>query len=265
MKRSLFAIVALLVVFSLVLAACGATSEPAPEATEAPAPEATEAPAPEPTTAEEPSEPAAGEEVVITIAGGAVGQELELTQAAAQRYMDANPNVTVNVLDTPDMVQDRLGLYLQFFEAQSPEVDIYQIDVIWPGDLAEHFVDLYEYGATSVAAEHFPAIIQNNTVDGQLIGIPWFTDAGLLYYRTDLLEKYGYDSGPTTWDELQEMAQTIQDGERDEGNQDFWGFVWHGNANIGGWQMTISNNSEQQDFDDDVAILHTTTEYQNNR
>ena len=53
MKRSLFAIVALLVVFSLVLAACGATSEPAPEPTEAPAPEATEAPAPEPTTAEE--------------------------------------------------------------------------------------------------------------------------------------------------------------------------------------------------------------------
>jgi trehalose/maltose transport system substrate-binding protein len=229
MKRSLFSIVALLVIASMVLAACGPTEEPttAPEA-----PEATEAPAAEPTEAEaeEPAEPAPGEGVVITVAAGAVGQELELTKAAAQRYMDANPNVTVNVLDTPDMVQDRLGLYLQFFEAQSPEVDIYQIDVIWPGDLAEHFVDLYEYGAASVAAEHFPAIIQNNTVDGKLIGIPWFTDAGLLYYRTDLLEKYGYDSGPTTWDELQEMAQTIQDGERAEGNQDFWGFVWQGNA-----------------------------------
>ena len=102
--------------------------------------------------------------------------------------------------------------------------------MIWPGDLAEHFVDLYEYGAAGVAAEHFPAIIQNNTVDGELIGIPWFTDAGLLYYRTDLLEKYGYDSPPATWDELEEMAQTIQDGERAEGNQDFWGYVWQGNA-----------------------------------
>jgi trehalose/maltose transport system substrate-binding protein len=144
--------------------------------------------------------------------------------------MDANPNVTVNVLDTPNMVQDRLGLYLQFFEAQSSEVDIYQIDVIWPGDLAEHFVDLYQYGAASVAPEHFPAIIENNTVDGKLIGIPWFTDAGLLYYRTDLLEKYGYSDPPATWDELQQMAQTIQDGERADGNQDFWGFVWQGNA-----------------------------------
>ncbi|MCA9872927.1 MAG: ABC transporter substrate-binding protein, partial [Anaerolineales bacterium] len=105
-----------------------------------------------------------------------------------------------------------------------------QIDVIWPGDLAEHFVDLYEYGARDVAGDHFDAIIENNTVDGKLIGIPWFTDAGLLYYRTDLLEKYGYDGPPATWADLEEMAMTIQEGERAEGNEDFWGYVWQGNA-----------------------------------
>lgn len=166
----------------------------------------------------------------ITVAAGAVGQELEMARAAADRYMAMNPGVTVIVLDTPDLADDRLGLYLQFFEARSAEVDVYQIDVIWPGDLAEHFVDLYEYGAAEVAGDHFPAIIENNTVDGRLIGIPWFTDAGLLYYRTDLLEKYGYDGPPSTWNELQEMAETVQAGERAEGNSDFWGFVWQGNA-----------------------------------
>jgi trehalose/maltose transport system substrate-binding protein len=166
----------------------------------------------------------------ITVAAGAVGQELELTRAAAQRYMEANPGVTVNVLDVPDGADARLGLYLQFFEAQSPEVDVFQIDVIWPGDLAVHFVDLYEYGAADVVDAHFPAIVENNTVDGRLIGIPWFTDAGLLYYRTDLLEQYGFDGPPQTWSELTEMAQTIQDGERAAGQADFWGFVWQGNA-----------------------------------
>jgi trehalose/maltose transport system substrate-binding protein len=165
----------------------------------------------------------------ITIATGAVGQELELAQAAAQRYMDANPGVTINVLDTPDLADDRLGLYLQFFQAQSSEVDVYQIDVIWPGDLAVHFVDLFEYGAADVVGEHFPAIVENNTVDGKLIAIPWFTDAGLLYYRTDLLEKYGFDGPPATWTELTEMATVIQEGER-ASNPDFWGFVWQGNA-----------------------------------
>jgi trehalose/maltose transport system substrate-binding protein len=166
----------------------------------------------------------------VTVAAGAVGQELELTRDAAERYMAANPGVTVNVIETPDSTTARLGLYLQFFEAQSPEVDVYQIDVIWPGDLAEHFVDLYEYGAAEAADQHFPAIIENNTVDGRLIGIPWFVDAGMLYYRTDLLEQYGFDGPPATWSELTEMAQTIQDGERADGRSDFWGFVWQGNA-----------------------------------
>lgn len=169
-------------------------------------------------------------QTVITVAAGAVGIELELTKAAAERYMEMNPDVTVEVLETGDLADDRLAFYLQLFEAQSTDVDVMQIDVIWPGDLAQHFVDLYEYGAGDVAGQHFPAIIQNNTVDGKLVGIPWFTDAGLLYYRTDLLEKYGYSGPPATWAELEEMAEMIQAGERAEGNPDFWGFVWQGNA-----------------------------------
>ena len=149
-------------------------------------------------------------QTTITIAAGAVGIELELARAAAARYMEAHPDVTVNVLETPDLADSRLGVYLQLFEAQSSEVDVFQIDVIWPGDLAEHFVDLYEYGARDVVDEHFPAIIANNTVDGKLIGIPWFTDAGLLYYRTDLLEKYGFSGPPTTWDEFLDVARALK-------------------------------------------------------
>lgn len=171
----------------------------------------------------------AQEKVVITVAAGAVGQELELTREAAQRYMEAHPDVEVRVIDTPDLATDRYGLYLQFFEARSSDIDVYQIDVIWPGDLAEHLLDLYEFGAKEIADEHFPAIIENNTVDGRLVGIPWFTDAGLLYYRTDLLEKYGLEV-PKTWAEFEEVARIIQKGERAEGNEDFWGFVWQGNA-----------------------------------
>jgi trehalose/maltose transport system substrate-binding protein len=172
----------------------------------------------------------AQDKVTVVIASGTVGQEKELIDEAAAIYMESHPNVEVKALETPELATDRLGLYLQFFEAKSPEVDVYQIDVIWPGDLAEHLVDLYQYeGFKEAAEDHFPAIVENNTVDGKLVGIPWFTDAGLLYYRTDLLEKYGYDGPPKTWDQLEEMAMKIQEGER-ESNPDFWGFVWQGNA-----------------------------------
>ncbi len=174
-------------------------------------------------------------DVTLRIFAGNVGAELQATEEVAQAFMDENPGITVEVVSTPDFVEDRLGVYLQLFEAQSSEGDVFQIDVIWPGDLAEHFIDLSDMtdsdGRTGseIAADHFPAIVENNTVDGSLVAIPWFTDAGLLYYRTDLLEKYDLDP-PETWDELEAAAQTIQEGERAEGNEDFWGYVWQGNA-----------------------------------
>lgn len=240
-RRKKLTLLGLLVVLAMLFAACGGDAEPteAPvEQPDEPVEEPVEEPTEEEPVEEEPAEeepaeeePAAeGDGVTVTVLAGNVGQELALTQAAAERYMEQNPNVTVEVVDAPNFVQDRLGFYLQLFEAQSAEGDVFQIDVIWPGDLAEHFVDLNEYGGAEIAAEHFDAIIENNTVDGQLIGIPWFTDAGLLYYRTDLMDKYGYDSPPATWTELEEMAMTIQEGEREEGNEDFWGYVWQGNA-----------------------------------
>jgi len=183
------------------------------------------------------------EEVTVVLAAGAVGQENELTRAGADRFQEACPNVTVEMLETPDLANDRLGLYLQFFEAESSDVDIFQIDVIWPGVLAEHMINLADYIPQEEIDAHFDAIIENNTVDGSLVGIPWFTDAGLLYYRTDLLEKYGLEA-PTTWEELETAAMTIQEGERAEGNAEFWGFVWQGNNYEGlvcdalEWQVT---------------------------
>jgi len=168
-------------------------------------------------------------EVELTIAGGAVGEEYETTVRAADMYMEENPEVEVDVIDTPDGGEDRMSLYLQFFEVESPEVDVYQIDVIWPGDLEEHFLDLYEYGAEDYVDQHFQASVDNNTTaDGELVAMPWFIDAGLLYYRQDLLEEYDLDV-PETWAELEEAARIIQEGER-EHNPDFYGYVWQGEA-----------------------------------
>jgi trehalose/maltose transport system substrate-binding protein len=213
MKRKwLIALMALM----LVLAACGGDGDTSETTGDGDTTETTEA-------------SSGGEDITLRVFAGNVGDELQATQEVADAYMAENPNITVEIVSTPDFVEDRLGVYLQLFEAQSSEGDVFQIDVIWPGDLAEHFVDLNEYGGAEEVADHFPAIVENNTVDGKLVAIPWFTDAGLLYYRTDLLEKYDLDP-PETWDELEAAATTIQDGERAAGNQDFWGYVWQGNA-----------------------------------
>ncbi len=129
------------------------------------------------------------------------------------------------------MVQDRLAVYRQFFEAKSPDVDLYQIDTIWPGDLASNFIDLTSMtGIKDQLAQIFPSMVQNDNVDGKQVAIPWFTDAGLLFYRTDLLQKYNISAAPTLWADLATAAKTIMDGEKAAGKQDFWGFVWQGTA-----------------------------------
>lgn len=168
-------------------------------------------------------------EAEITIAAGAVGVEYEVVSEQAARYTEMCPNITITLLETPDLTTDRLGLYQQFWEAQSGEVDIYQVDVIWAGIIAPHVVDMYEYVDEEYVSQFFPAMIEGQTIDGRLVAIPWFTDAAGLYYRTDLLEKYGLEV-PTTWDELTTAAATIQEGERAEGNSEFYGYVWQGNS-----------------------------------
>lgn len=166
-------------------------------------------------------------QVDISISCGAVGIELQLCQEGAQAWSDATGN-TVSIVSTPNSTTERLALYQQLLAAEATDIDVFQIDVIWPGILGTHFIDLTAYSG-GAEAQHFAAIVENNTIDGELKAMPWFTDAGVLYYRTDLLEKYGRDV-PATWQELTETAQIIQDGERAEGNDQMWGFVWQGRA-----------------------------------
>ncbi|MCP4405760.1 MAG: ABC transporter substrate-binding protein [bacterium] len=170
----------------------------------------------------------AEDNVVITMTGSSVGREGELIREGAELYMKEHPNVEIKIFEVPDSTTARFIIYLKKLTAQDPEIDIYQIDVIWPGEMAEFFVDLYQHGADQLTGDHFSELIQNNTVAGRLVAMPWFTDAGVLFYRTDLLEKYGYAEPPKTWDDLEKMAKTIQDGEVQAGRENFWGFVWQG-------------------------------------
>lgn len=169
-----------------------------------------------------------GEKTVVTVAGVDSPGELDLLVQATNRFMERNPGIRVNVLPMPGSVNERLSSYLGSLEQGSDTLDVLQVDVVWPGILAEHAIDLKGWFKRSELERFFPRTLENNTIDGKLVALPWYIDLPVLYYRKDLLKKYGLREPPKTWTELEEMAAKIQEGERGAGNEDFWGYVWQG-------------------------------------
>ena len=163
----------------------------------------------------------------IAISCGAVGRELELCREGAQAWA-RNTGHSVRLVSTPSSGTERLALYQQLLAARAPDIDVLQIDVVWPGILATHLVDLSE-PARAVASDHAAALIRNNTVGGRLVAMPWFVDIGLLYYRRDLLVRHDAEV-PRTWQELTGAADRIQRAERGGGASRLWGFVFQGRA-----------------------------------
>ncbi|WKB53332.1 ABC transporter substrate-binding protein [Eleftheria terrae] len=163
----------------------------------------------------------------LKISCGAVGQELEMCRSAAQDWARKTGH-EVQVVATPNDGSERLALYQQVLSSRSDKIDVFQVDVVWPGMLAGHLLDLQPY-AKGAQQQHFPGILASVQVGGQLVAMPWFTDAGLLYYRKDLLAKHG-QKVPATWEELGASAKKIQEAERATGNDRMWGYVWQGRA-----------------------------------
>jgi trehalose/maltose transport system substrate-binding protein len=163
----------------------------------------------------------------ISISCSAVGLELELCRDGAQRWARESGN-SVRLVSTPNSANERLALYQQLLAAGSPDIDVLQIDVVWPGILARHLLDLRPYAGKRTGV-HFASIVANDTVKGRLVAMPWFADVGLLYYRKDLLQKYGVEV-PRTWRGLAAAAKRIQDAERGAGKTRMWGYVWQGRA-----------------------------------
>lgn len=171
--------------------------------------------------------PLAAQAESIKISCGAVGQELELCKRAAEQWSRKTGH-QVQVVATPNDASERLALFQQVLAAGSDKIDVFQVDVVWPGLLANHLLDLKPY-AQGAEQQHFAAFVTNNTVRGRLVAMPWFANAGLLFYRKDLLEKHGLRV-PTTWAELGGTAKRVMDAERAAGHERLWGYVWQGRA-----------------------------------
>jgi trehalose/maltose transport system substrate-binding protein len=157
-----------------------------------------------------------------------LGEQRRISDAALQQFT-RETGILVNHLPGPEDNGEDFRLARDLLQKGASIPDVYGVDTIWSGALSEYLVDLKPFFASELTSMD-PELVASFIVQGKLAAMPYHPNVGVLYYRTDLLRKYGYSAPPRTWDELEQMAVRIQNGERARGQKDFWGFVWPGNV-----------------------------------
>ena len=148
----------------------------------------------------------------ITLRFWAMGREAEVVGELVREFEAENPGIRVEVQNIPwTAAHEKL---LTAYAADGLP-DICQLGNTWIPEFATlgALTPLQPYVDTSrevVPADYFPGIWDTNVVQGQLVGIPWYVDTRLLFYRKDLLRKAGYDHPPRDWAEWERMNQALK-------------------------------------------------------
>jgi len=196
MKKSLWIVLSLVLVASVVLSACGT-----PAATEVPA---TQPPATEPAATEPPAtEPPAAEPVEVTLwhaYGTGSAEETALGKVLAQAATDM-PNIKINVLQVP--FNDIFNKYRTDVAAGSgPDLFVAPNDSL--GDDARNglIADITDLAAGKLG-DYGKLSIDGMTVEGKLYGIPESLKAVVFWYNKDMLP-----TPPATTDELKTLMES---------------------------------------------------------
>ncbi len=126
--------------------------------------------------------------------------------------------VQIRLVEGPPATNAREDLYSTSFLSRKSSFDIVYCDAIWvPKFAAAGWLrDLTGELSQEDRGDFFEAELTAGSYRQRLYRIPAFTDAGLLYYRKDLVPV-----PPQTFDELVEQSRKFQTGDR-------WGFLWQG-------------------------------------
>lgn len=161
---------------------------------------------------------------VIVFKHGKIAGDPENFKKILKKFEEENPGITVKDEILPASTDEQHQFYVINLEGKSSEFDVLSVDVIWVPEFARAgwLRDISHLMNEKEREDFFPGPMQAVTYHGKIYAMPWYIDAGFLYYRKDLLEKYGF-SPPNTWQELVRIAQYIMS--RESG---LYGFIWQG-------------------------------------
>jgi multiple sugar transport system substrate-binding protein len=151
------------------------------------------------------------DKTTITVWG--MGEEAKSLPKIAEEFEKQNPKIDVKVQAIPwDQAHDKLLTAV----ASKKGPDVVQMGTTWIPefgsagalkDLTPHVKDYPELDPKN----YYEGSVETTKYEDKMVGVPWYIDTRVLYYRSDLLKEVGYDSAPKTWDELKDAADKLAD------------------------------------------------------
>ncbi|MCJ0929877.1 ABC transporter substrate-binding protein [Virgibacillus halodenitrificans] len=153
------------------------------------------------------SESSKDEPVTIVYARGV--DTTPATDAVIKAFEEKYPNIKVEQREMPADTGQSHDQYVTALSSQSTEIDVFNADVIWPAEFAQanYVLELDRFIEKDGInmEDYFPGTVAAANFNGKQWAMPQFTDAGVFYYRTDIVEE-----PPKTWDELIKMARELK-------------------------------------------------------
>ncbi len=164
------------------------------------------------------------EETTIVFKHGKIAGDPEALKRLITKFEEANPDVKVKEETLPSSTDEQHQFYVINLEGRSADFDVYALDVVWVQEFARAgwLRDLSHILPSKKRSDVFQGPMEAAIYDEMVYAVPWYIDAGVLYYRKDLLEKYGF-SPPKTWYDLVRIASEVIKEE-----PDIYGFIWQG-------------------------------------
>ncbi len=160
----------------------------------------------------------------ITITTLIRADEAQQLQPLVTKFNQQHDDIKFQIIEAPSDSNQVEDLYTSSFLLGNSPYDLVYMDIVWTPKFAAAgwLENLSDRLTATEAQQYLEGDIAGGMYENKLYRIPFRSDAGMLYYRQDLLEKAGY-APPETFKELLEISQDLQQQGLTE-----WGYVWQG-------------------------------------
>ena len=150
--------------------------------------------------------------------------EAQMLSPLATKFNQQHSDIQLQIVEAPSDSNQVEDLYTSSFLLGNSPYDLVYMDIVWTPKFAAAgwLEDISDRLSDTEAQEYLAGDIAGGMYEDKLYRLPFRSDAGMLYYRQDVLEQAGYEP-PETFSELLQISQELQ-------QQDLidWGYVWQG-------------------------------------